>query len=185
MSNPIPEKLNNKHKLAALLDARGEMNAKEIAETVGLHQSRLSVIRNKSIEYKLLVEKYRSELVDRTLDASAELLADFNKAARGAFKSIDAIHKDTGERGGARVAAAREILDRAPIAPKKRTEESAEGGGIHIHLGVQSMASIRGALEDVEDHETIELLEGEDFEEIPDTVENSEVDSEISAKEAP
>jgi hypothetical protein len=182
LSNPVPEKLNNKHKLAALLDARGEMNAKEIAETVGLHQSRLSVVRNKSIQYKLLVEKYRAELVDRTLDASAELLSDFNRAAPGAFKSIDSIHKDTGARDGARVAAAREILDRAPIAPKKRTEESSEGG-VHIHLGVQKITNIRAALEDVEDHDIIELLEGEDYEEVaePDTDETDV----LTAKEAP
>jgi hypothetical protein len=161
MSSGVPEKLNNKHKLAALLEARGELNITEIAEAVDLTLPRLSTVRNNSTEYKLLVERYRSELVDRTLDEAARLISDFNKAAPSAFQSLDAIHKDTGARDGARVAAAREILDRAPIAPKKRTETDSKEAGIHIHLGVQSMQNIRAALEDVDDSEIIDLLDNE------------------------
>ncbi len=182
----VPDKLNNKHKLAALLEARGELNVTEIAEAVDLSLPRLSTVRNQSVEYKLLVEHYRAELVDRTLDEAAKLIADFNTAAPGAFKSLDSIHKDTGAREGARVAAAKEILDRAPIAPKKRIEGDSKEAGIHIHLGVQSMENIRNALEDVEDVEIIDLLESEySVDEAEPAKKQLGEDEPLAAKEAP
>ena len=179
-----PDKLNPQHKLAALLEARGELNNNEIAEAVNLSPVRVSILRNNSPQYKLLVEKYRAELVDRTLEESAKLLAEFNEAALDAFKSLKAIHTDTGAREGARVAAAKEILDRASVAPQKRTDDSGKDAGIHIHLGSQSMANIRCALEDVEDYEVIDLLES-DYTELEGAPEQIGEDGPIEAKEAP
>ena len=170
--------LNNRHRVAALLEARGEVNKNEIAEIVGLSVSRLSAVRS-SPEYRLLVEKYQQELIDRTLEESAELLALFNKSARKAHATVDQL-VERADRDSVRLGAAKEILDRATIAPKKREFRSEGESGIVIQLGAQKMGMIIGALEDVGDQETIDLLEMED-----DVYELPKEDGEIVPKEAP
>lgn len=156
MSGP---NLNAKHRVAALLEARGELNKNEVAEAVGLSVPYLSSIRHNVPEYKLLVEKYSKELSERTLDEAAKLLAEFNKEAPHAFTTLVELHGKA-DRDSVRLGAAKEILDRASIAPKRQEiRDSGGAGGITIQLGSQRMGMIVAALEDIEDHETIDLLE--------------------------
>lgn len=157
--------LNTKHKVAALLEARGELNKNEIAEVVGLSPTRLSTIRNSVPEYKLLVQQYTKELAERTLDRAAELLARFNDEAPEAFGTLCALHIKA-DRDSVRLGAAREILDRATIAPAKRDVSGGGEGGVVIQLGAQRMGMIIGALEDVGDTETIKLLTDEEYREV-------------------
>lgn len=170
--------LSPRHRVAALLEARGEMNAREISEAVNLSYSRLAAVRAFP-EYKLLVEKYQKELTERTLDEAAQLLAKFNKAAPGAFETLELLHTKA-DRDSVRLGAAKEILDRASVSPKKQEfRAGGDSGGITIQLGSQRMGMIIGALEDIGDTETIELLEGEDY------ITESSPEVEIIAKEAP
>lgn len=169
--------LNNKHKVAALLEARGELKSQEIAEAVGLSATRLSTVRNTVPEYRLLVEKYQKELAERTLDKASELLALFNDEAIPAFRTLQKLHENA-DRDSVRLGAAKEVLDRSTVAPTKRVDSGGSESGITIQLGNQRMGMIIGALRDVGDEETIDLLEGEGYEEVKD-------DQPIQAKEAP
>lgn len=154
--------LNARHRVAALLEARGELNAKEIADAINLSYARLAAVRAMP-EYKLLVQQYARELVDRTLDKSSELLAKFNEEAPQAFATLQVLHEKA-DRDSVRLGAAKEILDRSTVAPTKREGSLGDGGsGVTIQLGSQKMGMIIGALTDIEDFETIDLLEGRDF----------------------
>lgn len=173
----MENKLSTKHRVAALLEARGELNGKEIAEAVNLSYSRFAAVRTYP-EYKLLRETYLKELTERTLDETAKLLSKFNEEAPFAFDTLQELHGKA-DRDSVRLGAAKEILDRATVSPKKQ-EHRAGGGeaGITIQLGSQKMGMIIGALQDIEDHETIELLDHHPEPKITDY-------GEITVKEAP
>ena len=181
------DKLNNKHRIAALLEARGELTVKEIAQEIGLAYMSLHQVRTMP-EYKLLVEHYQRELVERTLDESAELLSKFNKEAPNAFETLSSLHKRA-DRDSVRRQAAVDILERASIAPSKRSDTGGQESGITIQIGVATMSRIEAALADVDDTETIALIEAE-YEEVA-TDKGGTVsgyvkpDISIEAKEAP
>ena len=152
-----PKTLNTKHKVAALLEARGELQKQEIADAVNLSVGRMMVVRS-TPEYKLLVEQYSKELTERTLDEAASLLAQFNKEAPKAFGTLQQLHQKS-DRDSTRLGAAKEILDRATASPKKVTALGEQSGGVTIQLGAQRMGMILGALDHIGEHDTIELFE--------------------------
>ena len=151
------DKLNRKHKIAALLEARGELSVKEIADEIGLKTPTLYQVRTMP-EYKLLREQYQKELTERTLDESAELLSKFNREAPHAFETLSALHKRA-DRDSVRRQAAVDILDRASVSPSRRSESGTGDTGVVIQIGIQKIEQIKAALNDVEDAETIELLQ--------------------------
>jgi len=153
------EKLSNKHRIAALLEARGELSTAEIAKEIGLKTGTLHQVRTMP-EYKLLVESYSRELTERTLDGAAELLSKFNREAPRAFETLASLHKKA-DRDSVRRQSAVDILDRATISPSKRTEADRGDSGITIQIGVQTLNRIEAALADAADTETITLIEGE------------------------
>jgi hypothetical protein len=151
------EKLSNKHRIAALLEARGELSVKKIAEEIGLQPGTLYQVRTMP-EYKLLREHYQKELAERTLDESAELLSKFNREAPNAFETLATLHKRA-DRDSVRRQAAVDILDRSTVSPSRRDEGKAGESGITIQIGVQAMQRIESALADVGDEETIALID--------------------------
>ncbi|NIQ87868.1 MAG: hypothetical protein GWN93_01740 [Deltaproteobacteria bacterium] len=156
-------KLSPRLRRAALLEARGELTTAEIAERVKLSTSYLTQARYKE-EYKLLVNHHEREIAERNYDAAAELQKKFNDEAPAAFETMAQLHKRA-DRDTTRLGAAKEILNRASIAPSPRDRRSEGDGGITIQLGVKKIEQIFNALEDVGDTETIQLLEGE-YEEV-------------------
>lgn len=177
------DKLNNKHRIAALLEARGELTFKEIASEIGLNYMSLHQVRTMP-EYKLLVEHYQRELVERTLDESAELLSKFNREAPNAFETLSSLHKRA-DRDSVRRQAAVDILDRATVAPSKRSDVGGGESGVIIQIGVATMNRIEAALTDVDDTETIALLDAEWTEEGDASPGYVKDDISIEAKEAP
>ena len=173
------DKLSNKHRIAALLEARGELTVKEIAEEIGLQTGTLYQVRTMP-EYKLLVEHYQTELTERTLDESAELLSKFNREAPNAFETLSSLHKRA-DRDSVRRQAAIDILDRATVAPSKRFESGGGDAGVTIQIGVATMSRIESALADVDDTETIALIDAE----YEVTEGETYVKNDIRAKEAP
>jgi len=153
------DKLSNKHRIAALLEARGELTVSEIADEIGLQKGTLYQVRTMPA-YKMLVEHYQRELTERTLDESAELLSSFNREAPRAFETLASLHKKA-DRDSVRRQAAVDILERSTVAPSKRTETGGGDSGITIQIGVQTLNRIEAALEDVDDTETIALLDAE------------------------
>ena len=178
------EKLSNKHRIAALLEARGELTIREIADEIGLQTGTLYQVRTMP-EYKLLVERYQTELTERTLDESAELLSSFNREAPRAFETLASLHKKA-DRDSVRRQAAVDILERSTVAPSKRTETGGGDSGITIQIGVQTMNRIEAALADVDDTDTLALIDAEYVEEDSDErTGTGYVKNDISVKEAP
>ena len=160
MNKPIaPPKLSNKLQHAALLEARGELTYAEIAERINITQAYLSKKRSDP-HYKLLVKQHQKELENRHYDASAMLQKKFDDEAPAAFETVAQLHKRA-DRDTTRLGAAKEILDRSSIAPAKIMGREGGDSGVTIQIGIKKLEQIYGALEDVGDTETIDLLEGE------------------------
>ena len=163
MNKPLqprtPAKLSNKLQHAALLEARGELSYAEIAERISITQAYLSKKRSEP-QYKLLVKQHQKELENRHYDASAMLQKKFDDEAPAAFETVAQLHKRA-DRDTTRLGAAKEILDRSSIAPAKIVGRESGEGGVTIQIATKKLEQIFGALEDVGDIETIQLLEGE------------------------
>ena len=153
------KELSRKHKIAALLEARGELSVSDIADEIGLQKGTLYQVRTMP-EYKLLREHYQRELAERTLDESAELLSKFNREAPNAFETLASLHKRA-DRDSVRRQAAVDILERATVAPSRRSDTGSRDSGITIQIGVQTLNRIESALSDVGDNETIALIEAD------------------------
>ena len=152
-------KLSPKLRRAALLEARGELTTAEIAERVNLTVQYLAQSRCKET-YKLQVAHHEREIAERSYDAAAELQKKFNDEAPKAFETMAQLHKRA-DRDTTRLGAAKEILNRASIAPRPRDRRSEGDGGVTIQIGIKKLEQIYNALEDVGDTDTINLLEGE------------------------
>ena len=153
------KKLSPKLEHAALLESRGELSYVEIANKVGLTKQYLYLKRS-TPEYKIQVKHHRGEIERRHYDASAMLQKQFDEEAPKAFETVAQLHKRA-DRDTTRLGAAKEILDRSSIAPTKIVGREGGDGGVTIQIGIKKLEQIYGALEDVGDTETIELLEGE------------------------
>ncbi len=153
------KKLSPKLEQAALLDARGELTVVEIADLVNLTKE-YYYSKRRTPEYKLRVDHHRKEIENRHYDASAQLQRRFDNEAPRAFETIAKLHRKA-DRDTTRLGAAKEILDRSSVAPSKRRDYGEGDGGVTIQIGIKKLEQIYGALEDVGDTETIQLLEGE------------------------
>lgn len=155
---PVPEKLSERHELVALLDAKG-VNNTEIARLLGFAREYISVIKRHP-HYQILLQRFKGELQEKVLDRTADLLAAFNEESMNAFGTLKDIHRDSDQKGSTRVAAAEAILDRSAWAPRKRGDQVDQRGTV-IVLGVKTVNNMRSALDDIEDRETVDLIEDE------------------------
>jgi hypothetical protein len=155
----VMQKLSPKLRRAALLEARGELSTKQIADRVNLTVAYLNQSRGKEA-YKVQVAHHEREIAERSYDAAAQLQSKFDTEAPKAFETLSSLHKSA-DRDTTRLGAAKEILDRSSIAPSKRDRREGETGGVTIQIATKKLEQIFHALEDVEDFETIQLLDGE------------------------
>lgn len=110
-----PDKLNDRHMLAAYKEAAG-MKPIQIAQEVGLSPGRLHVVRTSGL-YQVFIEGIRREVREKVTDRASQLVDAFNEEAMPAFDTVQELHRNA-DTDNVRLGAAKDILDRAPDAPK-------------------------------------------------------------------
>lgn len=115
----------------------------------------------------------KQRMLERALDRGEELLEKFDAEADVAFKTLQSIHRNVNEKGAARIAAAVSILERASIAPRRKSDD-ATAATAKVIISKIAMERVKEAFHDLGDVESVELVEGEYV-----------VDGDIVPKEAP
>lgn len=163
--SPPQKRLTPRNLLVALLDATGR-TTDQIAAKTGYTREVIYNIRSSPL-YKVEVAEIRKRIEDEAISGVVELPRKFDEEAPEAFNTIKHLHKKA-ESEPVRLNAAKDILDRAPNAPKIRQYIEGGGGNVTLQIGVKQMEAINEALDDVDAGDIIELLEG-DYETIEST----------------
>jgi hypothetical protein len=148
---------------AALMEASGKFTTAQIAEQIGMSTMTIYKWRAQP-EYKEALMEYKAAFERRWL---AEMGTDYtgmlNKFIPEAlYTQVQLMRK--GEPDSTKLAATRDILDRAPDAPRaSRGGAAGESGKVIIQIGVQARGTIKEAFADIGDGEALELMEGIDF----------------------
>jgi len=159
--------------LMALLEVTGK-DPVEIAEVVGYSPNNVRHIRRTNPHYVAYVKELREQLTSEVIAKTADLATRFDLEAPEAFETIKDLHKHS-EMDTVRLGAAKDILDRAPNAPKIKQHIEGRDSHIILQLGVAQVEGIKEALADVGEREGIELLEGEGYEQVSDSPKRVEV----------
>ena len=104
-----------------------------------------------------------SQREEKNLPTPEELQDQIDEAVPDAIEVLSTL-QNKADRDSTRVKAAMEILERSSIAPQRRTYDSGGSQGVVVQIGFKQIQNIKAALEDIEDYDTLKLLEGEDFE---------------------
>lgn len=154
--------LSPRQLLAVCLDASG-YSPEEISQQTGYAINRISTFRHHNEAYIAKREELLRQIEARTVDRAVDLALQFDEIAPEAFETVRELNRDA-EMETVRLNAAKEILDRAPSAPKSRKFVGGEGsGGVVIQLGAAQIDGIKATFEDIGDKEIIDLIEGRDF----------------------
>jgi len=97
-------------------ELNGESNGAELARLTGYSPQRVWSIRNLP-EYKEVLAQLQREVDERVVQGAADLGRRFNKESVEAAEKIFSL-RDTAKKEEVQLAASKEILDRAPDAPK-------------------------------------------------------------------
>ena len=162
MPSSLQSTLTPKQAYAAFCVASGMTN-EEAGKTAGYAASRISILKNQNESFIAKVDEFRKEIEERLLN-NTNLVEMFNREAPRAFETLKELHS-MAENENVRLGAARDILDRAPIAPKTiKVNEGNSAGGTFIQLSLKETENIMETLESVGEGDVIELLEGGDGE---------------------
>lgn len=150
--------LTPKHKMIALLMARGHHTQKAIADEMGVSDQWISLLKRRP-EFMEQVREYQIEIKDNILERALRVEELFNEESEYAFRTLKALHRAVDSEGhpdgsvpaAVRRGAARDILDYSTEAPNpaKRKEEKEGDRHLHIHLPQRTMDCFKEALEDV------------------------------------
>jgi hypothetical protein len=110
-----PDRMSPKHRLIAMLVAAGQSNV-EIAETVGLHPSRIATIAGSPL-FQALVREFQSDMVARISDVTARLHAEAGPTLAKLLSLRDGAAKEETQ-----LAAANSLADRIPALSRKALE---------------------------------------------------------------
>jgi hypothetical protein len=110
-----PDRMSPKHRLIAMLVAAGQSNV-EIAETVGLHPSRIATIAGSPL-FQALVREFQSDMVARISDVTARLHAEAGPTLAKLLALRDGAQKEETQ-----LAAANSLADRIPALSRKALE---------------------------------------------------------------
>ena len=149
----------NKRHFCALYAALG-MKATQIVEKLSISWATWDRWK-KDPAFQTEVEQFKEEITQRLIDSKSNLEALFDFEAYSAFETLRDLHK-TSEMDTVKLGAAKDILDRAPNAPKQR-QERLEDHQHRIFIAGASFENLREALEDVGETDLIDLLP-EDYE---------------------
>ncbi len=114
----MPQKLNDKHRLIALLMLAGAERP-EIAARTGYDPSYISAITHNSPMFKAMLDQLRAEMRQKTIGGVVDRIIQEGP------KSVEAlvVLRDTAESEQVRVTAARDLLDRNPETAKVSRED--------------------------------------------------------------
>lgn len=149
-----PPDIVAKHKIVATLLALGKTN-KEIAEIVGFTPGTIAKWK-KSGKFRLMLAEAEQELRSKLFEKAISLHEQFDIMAPRAAEIMEAL-MDHAETDNVRFNAARDILDRAPSAPKSQ-KHIEEKTSTHLHLSLKVTECMREAIEDVEEADIVELI---------------------------
>lgn len=158
-----PDSLSPRDVLIAFLDTLNHTNA-QIALKVGCSVATLTKVR-KNPAFKLKKAEIQHRVEEELIREASNLALRFDLEASKAFDTLVELHTGA-EMETVRLGAAKDILDRAPNAPKPQKLTDGTPSGVTIVLGAPVVEGMMEALKDIGESETIELLEGEGFREI-------------------
>jgi hypothetical protein len=110
-----PDRMSPRHRLIAMLVAAGRPHV-EIAETVGLHPSRIATIAGSPL-FQALVREFQSDMVARISDVTARLHAEAGPTLAKLLSLRDGAAKEETQ-----LAAANSLADRIPALSRKTQE---------------------------------------------------------------
>lgn len=158
-----PKLLNPRQKHMPMLFALSLTN-QEIGSLLGYSAGRVSTLRNSEV-MQPLIEDAKRALAGETghvlsgkfiEDRVQSLMERYDEAAPLAFERTLQL-MDTAESEATMLNAAKDILDRAPNAPKTRREEQ-QDRNVHISFGVEEVNALRAVL--AENGTPYEIVEG-------------------------
>lgn len=151
-----PDKLNDRHMLAAYKEVAGKKPV-QIAQEVGLSLGRLHIVRASGV-YQVFIEGIRREVREKVTDRASKLGELFNEEAEEAFNTQKELNKSA-DSDGVRLSASNSILDRAPDAPKIVKNTGNIDARTIIQLPVKVAESMVDTLKMVGAGEIVDLYE--------------------------
>lgn len=151
-----PQELSSFHQMIAYKDAVGK-GPTAIAQELGCSVQTVYNARGVP-EYVALVESVKREIRERLVDNAARVQEAYNEEVMPAFETTRELHKGA-DSDAVRLGAAKDILDRAPDAPKVQKHLGDIDARMIIQFPVQAVGNMKQALEDVGKGEIVEMLE--------------------------
>lgn len=149
--------------IAAYLEATGRFSAKEIADRVGESPEWLFGIRVKP-GYKLQYTQALKEIVRKSCEGADDFGDLLDREIADSIATLVEIRDNVFNSANARLKASDAILSRAPKAPKP--QQLVEQQHTVIHIPLAQLDGIKKGLVEEGQQDLIDLIEGEDFEEV-------------------
>jgi hypothetical protein len=127
----------------ALDVAIGRLTNIEIAEKYDLNPNGVSLIRSTPM-FKELVREITRDITERAVQRTADLAGRLDSLAPKAVDTLEYLNTRA-EMETVRLGAAKEILDRAPNAPKARKVVEQETRGIILQISAEAFQGMRDA----------------------------------------
>lgn len=153
------KKLKSCHRKACIMIAAGGKDDKTISLELGKSANWVWYLRQEPLAQAMIEEK-RREFEERMMNDPVNLPALFNRESVEAFKTLQQLNRER-ENGGIALKAAQEILERAPVAPKRRSGEDQGPKSINIYLTPEQGMNILTACREVGAQEVIDLMPGQ------------------------
>jgi len=153
--------LSTRQIFVALLDATG-LKSEEIALQTGYSVDTISRLRQNPL-YVLRRDEFRRQIEQGIIERAIDLGRKFDLEAHKAFETLRQLCKSA-DSDAVRLNAAKDILDRAPNAPKARKITESPGQvGLILQIGAPVVEGMKEALSDVGENDVLELIEGKDY----------------------
>jgi hypothetical protein len=134
-----PDTINDRHKLMALDRAMGA-TYQDIADKYDYAYNRISIIFQHPL-MRELVAKYQGEIAGKATEKAANLAVRLDGLAPRAVDKLAEL-MDKSEMDTVQLAASKEILDRAPSAPKARKVVESDQRGVVLQLPVATLENM-------------------------------------------
>jgi hypothetical protein len=148
--------------MAALYEATARFSSpSDIAKEVGMTFGDFLQLRENPV-YQRIVKSMVEELARVAVENARNPIELFNSQIMPSVRALMVVRDDPFAKDGDRVKAAKEILDKAPDAPRAKKEGDG-GTTVVVQVPVSHMKAIRAAFVEDGDGDALDLLEGRDF----------------------